>query len=44
MSDIILALSVLVSILGVLVGVWSILDTRKKYYYEYKERKRNAKN
>lgn len=44
MSDIIIALSVLVSIMGVIVGAWSIIDTRKKYYFEYKERKRNAKN
>ena len=44
MSDIILALSILVSILGVIVAVWSIYNTRKKYYFEYKERKRNAKN
>lgn len=44
MSDIILILSFVVSILGIIVGAWSITDTRKKYYSEYVERKKNAKN
>jgi hypothetical protein len=41
MTTIILLLSALASILGVIVSVWSLIITRKKYYQEYIQRKRN---
>lgn len=41
MTGLIVALTVLVSISGIAVAIWSLLSTRKKYFQEYMERKRN---
>ena len=40
--EIIIACTVV--ILGIFLGVWSIFDTRKKYYNDYKRRKRHGPN
>lgn len=44
MSSLIFAFSCLISFIGIGVAIWSILDTRKKYFMEYKARKKNGKN
>ncbi len=40
MTTLIILLSAIVGIVGIGVAVWSFLDTRKKYYEEYLDRKR----
>lgn len=40
MTELILATTATVGFLGICVVVWSILDTRKKYFNDYLERKR----
>lgn len=39
MTSLIYALTGLAAALGIVVAVWSFMDTRKKYYNEYKSRK-----
>ena len=39
MSTLIYSVTGLAAVLGIGVVVWSFLDTRKKYYDEYKNRK-----
>lgn len=39
MTTLVFILTGLAVALGVGVAIWSFLDTRKKYYDEYKERK-----
>ncbi len=41
MTALIVTLTVLVACLGIAVAVWSLISTRKKYFNEYSERKRN---
>ena len=41
MSVLILAVSILVAGLGVILAVWTIAATRRKYYEEYLKRRRN---
>lgn len=38
---IILAASVAISATGLIVAIWSVRDTRKKFYDEYRRRKIN---
>ena len=40
MNAIIYIITALAAVLGISVAVWSIIDTRNKYYNEYKERKK----
>ena len=35
MTTIILVISIIVSVLGLLVAIWTMVDTRKQYYEEY---------
>jgi len=41
MTELIVAASVIVGVAGVAVVVWSIFDTRNRYYSEYISRKKN---
>lgn len=41
MTTIIFALTAILTLAGVSVTVWSLINTRSKYFKEYKERKRN---
>jgi hypothetical protein len=41
MTTIIVSLTAILSLAGVVVAVWSLINTRKKYFQEYMERKRN---
>ncbi|SET65241.1 hypothetical protein SAMN05216326_15215 [Nitrosomonas marina] len=41
MTEIIIALTCLVSIVGIFGVVWSLYSTRQKYYNEYIQRKNN---
>ena len=41
MTTVIVVLSIILSLLGVLLAIWSIMDTRRKYYDDYIKRKRN---
>lgn len=40
MTTVVVVISIIASILGVVVSLWSIFTTRKKYYLEYRGRKR----
>ncbi len=42
MDGIIIFLTLVIALAGAGVGIWSILNTRKKYLNEYLERKRNG--
>ena len=41
MKTIIVSLTVILALAGVSVAVWSLVNTRKKYFEEYRKRKRN---
>lgn len=41
MTEIVVLMTILVSIAGIALSIWSVLSTRKKYYKEYMGRKRN---
>lgn len=41
MTTIIIVASIILALVGILVAIWSIISTRKKYYDDYIERKRN---
>ncbi|HSH24743.1 MAG TPA: hypothetical protein VLA13_04315 [Massilibacterium sp.] len=41
MTSIIISLTVILALAGVSVAVWSLINTRNKYFDDYKERKRN---
>lgn len=43
MNTIILSLTILVSLGGLYLSISTIIETRKKYYNEYLNRKRNEK-
>ena len=43
MTTLIYTVTAVVAILGVGVAIWSIFDTRKKFYNEYRNRKINDK-
>jgi nitrogen fixation-related uncharacterized protein len=40
MNTLIITITVIVAILGISVVLWSIIDTRNKYYNEYVQRKK----
>jgi hypothetical protein len=44
MNTILIIVTSIVSILGLTLSIKTIIDTRKKYYQEYLERKKNEKN
>ena len=39
MTSLIIILGIAVSLVGLCLVVWSFIDTRKKYYYEFMKRK-----
>lgn len=39
LTEFIIAITVVLFVLGIGVAAWSLIDTRKRYYYEYKQRK-----
>lgn len=41
MTNIIVSLTVILALAGISVAVWSLINTRNKYFKEYKDRKRN---
>jgi hypothetical protein len=41
MTAIIVSLTVILALAGIGVAMWSLIDTRNKYFKEYTERKRN---
>lgn len=40
MENLIMVLSILTGASGLIAAIWSIFDTRKKYYQDYLKRKR----
>lgn len=40
MNSVITIISTVVGILGIAIAIWSIFDTRKKYFKEYLKRKK----
>lgn len=40
MTEIIYAITGIGALLGISVAIWSFIDTRRKYYEEYKSRKK----
>ena len=40
MTTLIIVVTATIGVIGISVVAWSILDTRKKYFNEYMERKR----
>jgi hypothetical protein len=41
MAALICSITGLAVVIGIGVAIWSFIDTRNKYYNEYKKRKRN---
>lgn len=41
MTNLIIVTSIILALLGVVTIIWSIIDTRQKYYNEYIKRKKN---
>lgn len=41
MTTIVVVLTIMLALTGVGISLWSLLNTRKKYYKEYTGRKRN---
>lgn len=41
MTTLIVSLTVILALAGIGVSMWSLVNTRNKYFEEYKERKRN---
>ena len=41
MTTIIIIASIVLALIGMIVAVWSIINTRRNYYNEYIKRKRN---
>ena len=45
MTELLIALATIVGTAGIIIGVWSIIDTRNRYYDEYvTRRKKNARD
>ena len=44
MTAVIITIGSIAAIVGVGVATWSIISTRKKYYEDYKRRKRRAED
>lgn len=42
MTAVIIIIGSIAAIVGIGVSIWSIIDTRKRYYEDYKRRKRRA--
>lgn len=41
MTNLIISLTVILALAGIAVSMWSLINTRNKYFKEYMERKRN---
>ena len=41
MTNLIISLTVILALAGIAVSMWSLINTRNKYFKEYTERKRN---
>lgn len=41
MTALLMAASMLISIVGAIIAIWSIVSTRRMHYEDYKRRKRN---
>lgn len=41
MTIIIISITIIIGIIGIATVVWSFINTRNKFYEEYKSRKRN---
>ena len=44
MTVVIITIGLILAIAGIGVSIWSIIDTRKRYYEDYKSRKRGAED
>ena len=44
MNTVILITSSFFAVIGIGFSIWSIIDTRKRYYEEFMEKKRGAKD
>ena len=44
MNTAIIIISSVAAIVGICVSIWSIIDTRKRYYEDYMRRKRRGKD
>ena len=44
MTAVIITIGSILAIAGIGVSIWSIIDTRKRYYDDYKRRKRRAED
>ena len=44
MTAVIITIGSILAIAGVGVSIWSIISTRKRYYEDYKRRKRGAED
>ena len=44
MTAVIITIGSILAIAGVGVSIWSMIDTRKRYYEDYKGRKRRAED
>ena len=44
MNEVLIITGSILAIIGVGVAIWSIINTRKRYYEEYLRRKRHAKD
>ncbi|WBX78368.1 hypothetical protein PG911_08920 [Tenacibaculum ovolyticum] len=43
MNTLIIVLTAFVSVIGIVISIKTIIETRKKYYKDYLKRKRNEK-
>jgi len=41
MTTIIIVATIILALIGILIAVWSIVDTRRKHYDDYIKRKRS---
>jgi len=39
LTELIIVITVLLSVSSVAFSIWTLIDTRKRYYYEYKQKK-----
>ena len=44
MTAVIIIIGSIAAIVGISVSIWSIIDTRKRYYEDYKKRKHRAED
>jgi len=44
MTTVLIILSILIALLGISVSIWSLIDTRKKYYDEFIQNRKDRAN